>query len=30
MFIKKEKEKQEAEETKRRIPTKRYEPDYKE
>ncbi len=30
MFIKKEKEKQEAEETKRRIPTTRYEPDYKE
>ena len=30
MFIKKEKEKQEAEEMKRRIPTTRYEPDYKE
>ena len=30
MFIKKEKEKQEVEETKRRIPTTRYEPDYKE
>ena len=30
MFIKKEKEKQEAEETKRRLPTTRYEPDYKE
>ena len=30
MFIKKEKEKQEAEETKRRIPTTRYEPNYKE